>query len=94
MGKFIKGTSGNPKGRPKNETKNNEELRDMIRQFVSANIGLEELQKDFDKIEKPETKFKIRLDLLKMLLPDPISLQNLSPEELEELYSFIKSQIK
>jgi hypothetical protein len=32
----------------------------MIRDFISDNIGIEEMQNDFDKIEKPEMRFKIR----------------------------------
>ena len=91
--KFVKGKSGNPKGRPKSETKNNEQLRQMIRDFVSGIISTDEMTTDFDKIEKPELKFKIRLDFLKMLLPDPISLQKLSPEEMEELFTYIKSEL-
>ena len=90
---FVKGKSGNPKGRPKSETKNNEQLRRMIRDFVSGIISTDEMTTDFDKIEKPELKFKIRLDFLKMLLPDPISLQKLSPEEMEELFTYIKSEL-
>lgn len=91
--KFIKGQSGNPKGRPKSETKNNEQLRQMIRDFVSGIISTEEMTTDFDKIEKPELKFKIRLDFLKMLLPDPVSLKSLTPEELESLFEYIKSEL-
>lgn len=91
--KFVKGKSGNPKERPKSETKNNEQLRQMIRDFVSGIISTDEMTTDFDKIEKPELKFKIRLDFLKMLLPDPISLQKLSPEEMEELFTYIKSEL-
>jgi hypothetical protein len=89
MVKFEKGKSWNPKGRPKSETKNNEQRRRMIRDFVSGIISTEEMTNDFDKIEKPELKFKIRLDFLKMLLPDPIRLQILSPEEMEELFTYI-----
>lgn len=91
--KFVKGTSGNPKGRPKGDSKNNEQIRQMIRDFVSGIISLDEMNTDFDKVTKPELKFKIRTDFLKMLLPDPISLQKLTTEELDELFIYIKSQL-
>jgi hypothetical protein len=93
MAKFAKGQSGNPKGRPKTETKNNEELRQMIREFVSGNLNIEDLQKDFDKIERPEQKFKIRLDFIKMLLPDPVNPEKLSEETYNEIITYFQNKI-
>lgn len=92
MGKFVKGQSGNPKGRPKSEKKNNEQLRSMIREFISGNMGIEEMQKDFDSIEKPEIRFKIRQELLKMLLPDPVNPEHLTTEQLQELVSYLEQK--
>lgn len=93
MAKFSKGQSGNPKGRPKNETKSNEELRQMIREFVSGNLAIEDLQRDFDKIEKPELKFKIRLDFIKMLVPDPVNPEKLSEETYNEIIKYFQNKI-
>jgi Family of unknown function (DUF5681) len=93
MAKFVKGQSGNPKGRPKTETRSNEELRRMIREFVSGNLNIEDLQKDFDKITKPELKFKIRLDFIKMLLPDPVSPEKLSEEDYQEIIKYFQNKI-
>ena len=92
MAKFTKGQSGNPKGRPKTETKNNEELRQMIREFISGNLIIEDIQRDFDKIEKPELKFKIRLDFIKMLLPDPVNPEKLSEETYYEIIRYFKNK--
>jgi hypothetical protein len=97
MSKFTKNDPRiNRKGRPKTENKSNEELRQMIREFVSENLKLEDLQKEFDKITKPELKFKIRMDFIKMLLPDPINPEKLPEETYQEIIKYFqnKSQMK
>lgn len=93
MAKFAKGQSGNPKGRPKTETKSNEELRRMIREFVSGNLAIDDLQKDFDKITRPELKFKIRLDFIKLLVPDPVNPEKLSEETYKEIIEYFQNKI-
>ena len=93
MAKFVPGQSGNPKGRPKTETKSNEELRRMIREFVSGNLDIEKMQADFNLIEKPETRFKIRLDLLKLIVPDPINPGKLSEEEYQQVIEYFQNKL-
>jgi len=93
MAKFVKGVSGNPKGRPRIPKMNNEKLRDLIREFVSGNLDIEKLQADFDLIEKPEVKFKIRMDLLKMLLPDPVNPEKLSEEAYQQVIEYFQNKL-
>ena len=65
----------------------------MVREFVSGNLDIENMQADFDLIEKPELKFKIRLDLLKMLLPDPVNPEKLSDEAYQQVIEYFQNKL-
>jgi len=89
-GKFEKGDPRiNREGRPGKPNKSNTDLRKMIREFCSGVLDFESMMKDFESL-KPEQKFRVRNDLLKYLLPDPINIERLTGEELEELFEVLK----
>jgi Glu-tRNA(Gln) amidotransferase subunit E-like FAD-binding protein len=82
----------NRKGRPVGSL-NNSELRDLIRTFISGQLNRDQMLTDFNKL-KPFERFRIRLELLKMIVPEPISLSQMSPEEIKEISNEIRKQIE
>jgi hypothetical protein len=90
---FTKGDPNiNRAGRPKKPMKSNTELRAMIKEFLGSILDPDKMLEEFEAL-KPDQKFKVRGDLAKFVLPDPISLSKLTPEELQELHDFIKDMM-
>ena len=86
MTKFKKGndprrnTGGRPKGSPNRTT---DEIRAMIGQFLSDNLG--DLQADFDSLD-PYQRLTLFDRLVKHILPPPLDpIERLSPEQFEKL---------
>ena len=89
------GQTNNPKGRPKKSlTKISGELRNGITTFLSEN--LEDVIKEFKKLDSPSQKIKLYIDLLNFSLPrlkasDQASeLGNLTEKELNYIIETIQ----
>ena len=77
--------SGRPKGSP---NKSSEQLRNIFQQFLEAN--LESMQRDFDQLEaKDRLMFLERI--AKMIIPAPITLENLNDAALDALLDRLKN---
>ena len=88
MAQWKPGISGNYKGRPRRSGKGTEQIRSLIRKFVSANI--DGLQADYDKLE-PKERFILMERLLRHILPSPVDeLERLSDEDLDRLIVKLK----
>lgn len=85
---FQPGQSGNPAGKPKGaKNKTSEQLRRVLREFLSAN--LDSLQESYSQLG-PKDKIRFIIDLVKVVLPPPVSIEKLSPEQMQDLYEQIK----
>lgn len=88
---FEPGQSGNPAGRPRGaKNKTSEEMRRTLREFIEVNI--EDLQTQFDQLD-PEKKFRVLDALMKYVLPPPVSVDRLTPEQLEEILEQLKIKL-
>jgi hypothetical protein len=85
---FQPGQSGNPAGKPKGaKNKTSEQLRRVLREFLSAN--LDSLQESYNELD-PKDKMKFIVDLVRVVLPPPVSIERLTPEQMQDLYEQIK----
>lgn len=88
MAQWAKGISGNYKGRPRRNSKGTEQIRGLIRKFVSANIN--GLQDDYNKLE-PKERLILFERLLRHILPGPVDeLERLSDEDLDRMIERLK----
>ncbi len=86
---FVKGKSGNTKGRPAgSENRSNKAIRDALRAFITLNM--DQLQKDWKSLE-PYQRMTLFERLIKHVLPAPLQpLERLSEEEFNELIKDLK----
>lgn len=86
MAKFVKGQSGNQKGRPKgHKNRTTEQVRELIQTFIEANLP--RLQADFDAME-PAQRLTFINNLLRHVLPPPLSLESLTESQLDQLHEY------
>ncbi|HVN57784.1 MAG TPA: DUF5681 domain-containing protein [Bacteroidales bacterium] len=90
MAKFEKGKSGNPKGKKRGTcNRSTEQIRTAIQQMIDENFEL--IKADFKRLE-PEKRTKFYIDLLKMVLPPPLTPEALTEPQLEMLLEFIQKK--
>jgi len=85
--KFQKGKSGNPEGRKKGaKNKTSEELRSAVQHFIELNWN--RIQKDFD-LMKPAERVLFLNSLLRHVLPEPVSMEKLTEDQLKQLHEYL-----
>lgn len=90
MGRFKPGQSGNPAGRkPGAKNKTSEELRSVVQAFIEANW--QKVQADFNAL-KPGERLAFLNNLLRHVLPEPITPDRLTEEQLEQLHTYLKKK--
>jgi hypothetical protein len=90
MAKFKPGQSGNPTGRKAGKpNKTTEELRGLIQAFIEKNWS--RIQADFDAM-KPGDRLTFLNSLLRHVLPEPITPDRLTEEQLEQLHTYLKKK--
>jgi len=86
---FRPGQSGNPAGKPKGiKSKSSEEIRGIFQEFLENNI--EQMQADFNQIE-PRDRLNFIEKIAKLILPPPLTLENLTDSQLDQLIEKLKS---
>jgi hypothetical protein len=90
MGKFKKGVSGNPGGRPRgSKNKTPDQLRQMVKNFIFSHWS--EIEAEFSDLE-PKDKMTFIDRLLRHVLPPPLSLDNLTTDQLMSIISQLENE--
>ena len=88
MARYVKGQSGNPAGKKKGTpNRTTEQLRTMVQTLIESNWN--RIQYDLDQL-KPSDRLTFIYNLLKFVLPDPVSYEKLSEEQLEQLHEYLQ----
>lgn len=93
MSRFKKGTdprrntAGRPKGKPNRTT---EELRSAVKAIVDAHLPT--LKNDLAGMDA-DKRVKCIIDLLKLVLPPPLTPESLSESQLQDLMEYIKTSV-
>lgn len=88
MARYVKGQSGNPAGKKKGTpNRTTEQLRSMVQTLIESNWN--RIQFDLDQM-KPSERLNFIYNLLKFVLPDPVSYEKLSEEQLEQLHEYLQ----
>lgn len=84
-----KGMTNNRSGRPKGSpNRTSEQLRNVFQQFLETN--LESMQRDFDQLE-PKDRLMFIERIAKMIIPAPITLEQLNDSALDALLDRLKN---
>ena len=87
---YKKGQSGNPDGRGKGTpNRTTEQLRSMVQLFIERNWN--RIQADYDAM-KPGERLTFLNAMLRHVLPEPITPDRLTEEQLEQLHAYLKSK--
>jgi hypothetical protein len=87
MAKFKPGQCGNPSGRKKGTpNKSTEQLRALVQAFIELNW--QRVQKDFDAM-KPGERLAFLNSLLRHVLPEPMTFEKLSEDQLKQLHEYL-----
>lgn len=90
MARFKKGQSGNPDGKKRGTAnKSTEQIRTAIQEMIDENFEL--IKADFKKLD-PEKRTKFYIDLLKQVLPPPLTPEALSEHQLQQLFEFVQKK--
>jgi hypothetical protein len=83
MARFKKGQSGNPDGKKRGTVnRSTEQIRTAIMELVNENFEL--VRADLKKLD-PEKRTKFFIDLLRHILPPPLTPEALSEQQLQQL---------
>lgn len=80
-------TGGRRIGTPNRTT---EQLRLAVREMI--NVNFDSLQTDL-KVLEPYQRIRVIIDLIKMILPAPLTPETLSETQLEDLTEYVKSSL-
>jgi hypothetical protein len=90
MARFKKGQSGNPEGKKRGTVnRSTEQIRTAITDLINENFEL--VRADLQKLD-PEKRTRLFIDLLKLVLPPPLTPEALSEHQLQQLLEYIQKK--